>query len=44
MNHEIRWNQGQFITECCLTGNSAYRCKAGDLFDAYKAWSGNQDR
>lgn len=27
-----------FVRECCVTGSSDYRCKSGELFDAYRRW------
>jgi putative DNA primase/helicase len=27
-----------FIEECCVTGNSSYRCRAGELYGRFRAW------
>ncbi len=27
-----------FLDECCVSGDSSYRCKASDLYDRFKAW------
>jgi putative DNA primase/helicase len=29
---------GAFLAECCVTGDSNYRCKAGDLYARFRAW------
>jgi putative DNA primase/helicase len=27
-----------FIEECCITGSSSYRCRAGELYGRFRAW------
>jgi putative DNA primase/helicase len=27
-----------WVGECCVTGNTNYRCKAGDLYSSYRKW------
>jgi phage/plasmid-associated DNA primase len=29
----------QWVAECCVTGQDAFRCRAGDLYANYKTWS-----